>query len=237
MYTSGVDQKITQFTRIKTSTPGSSSVLHSSSRWVQSCSRRMHSHDVRALAIWPPYSALPSSHMRKFPVDVAPILASGGLDMSVVLTPAAPAVSTIVSKVVNPLSTSIVSTFEDSYHRRIAYTSGPSCTSALRIAGQARFVCCARDTGLSIWRILQKQETPSDEDSLSEPVESRGWEKVLDMELNVHTNIIASAISDDGQWLVVSDLYETKLFALEIEVSVRSILYISPQLKCTIVDR
>jgi len=175
--------------------------------------------------------------MRKFPVDIAPILASGGLDMSVVLTPAAPAVSTIVSKVVNPLSTSIVSTFEDSYHRRIAYTSGPSCTSALRIAGQARFVCCARDTGLSIWRILQKQETPSDEDSLSEPVESRGWEKVLDMELNVHTNIIASAISDDGQWLVVSDLYETKLFALEIEVSVRSILYISPRLKCTIVDR
>jgi U3 small nucleolar RNA-associated protein 4 len=225
VYTSGVDQKITQFTHIKTPTPGSSSVLHSSSRWVQSCSRRMHSHDVRALAIWPPYSALPSSHKRKFPMDVAPILASGGLDMSVVLTPAAPAASTIVSKVVNPLSTSIVSTFEDSYHRRIAYTSG---TSTLRIARQAKLVCCARDTGLSIWRILQKQDTPSDDDSLSEPIESRVWEKVLDMELNVHTNIIASAISDDGRWLVVSDLYETKLFALEIEVSVRSLLCISP---------
>lgn len=55
--------------------------------------------------------------------------------------------------------------------------------------------------------------------SLGEPAQSGGWEKVLDMELNVHTNIIATAISDNGQWLVVSDLYETKLFALENDVS------------------
>ena len=197
----------------------------------------MHSHDVRALAIWPPYAALPSSHKRNFPADIAPILASGGLDMSVILTPAAPAASTVVAKVVNPLSTSIVSTFEDSYHRRLAYTSGPSCTSALRIARQARLACCARDTGLSIWRVLQRQESPSDDNSLTEPPEPGGWEKVLDIELNVHTNIIASAISDDGQWLVVSDLYETKLFAMEIEVSVRSLIYINPQLKSMIVDR
>jgi U3 small nucleolar RNA-associated protein 4 len=42
---------------------------------------------------------------------------------------------------------------------------------------------------------------------------------VLDVELNVHTNLVASAMSDDGQWLVVSDLYETKLFSIEIDVS------------------
>jgi U3 small nucleolar RNA-associated protein 4 len=215
VYTSGVDQKITQFTYIKTSTSGTSSVLNSSSRWVQTCSRRMHSHDVRALAIWPPYTLLPPSHKRKFPTNIAPILASGGLDMSVVLTPAAPATSTVVTKVVNPLSTSVAPTFEDSYHRRLAYTSG---ASALRVARQARLVCCARDDSLSIWRILQRQETPPD-DTLQERADSAGWEKVLDIELNVHTNIIASAISDDGNWLVVSDLYETKLFALESDVS------------------
>jgi U3 small nucleolar RNA-associated protein 4 len=221
VYTSGVDQKITQFSHIKTSVPDGSSILHSTSRWIQSCSRRMHSHDVRALAIWPPYAPLPLAYKRKFPVDVAPILASGGLDMSVVLTPATPPSSTITTKVVNPLATSVASTFEDSYHRRLAYTSGPSCTSALRVARQARLACCARDTGLSIWRILHKRESPPDGDTSKEPAESGGWEKVLDIELNVQTNIIASAISDDGQWLVVSDLYETKLFAIENDVSTR----------------
>ena len=52
-----------------------------------------------------------------------------------------------------------------------------------------------------------------------DPSEMGGWEKVLDMDFNVQTNIIASAISDDGRWLVVSDLYETRLFILGTEVS------------------
>jgi U3 small nucleolar RNA-associated protein 4 len=108
----------------------------------------------------------------------------------------------------------------------LAYTSGPSCTSALRVAGQARLVCCTRDTGLSIWRILQKQDALPDDNTLEEPAKSGGWEKVLDMELNVHTNIIANAISDNGKWLVVSDLYETRLFALESDVSASSYYHV-----------
>ena len=44
------------------------------------------------------------------------------------------------------------------------------------------------------------------------------------MVLNVRTNLIASAISDDGAWLVVSDFYETKLFSLEATVSVSRLL-------------
>lgn len=51
IYTSGVDQKTIQFSIINTSSEkGSSS---SSTRWAQTSSRRLHSHDVRALAIWP----------------------------------------------------------------------------------------------------------------------------------------------------------------------------------------
>jgi len=38
---------------------------------------------------------------------------------------------------------------------------------------------------------------------------------VVDMELNVRTNLVASAISDNGRWLVISDLYETRLFMIE----------------------
>ncbi|KAJ7706417.1 WD40-repeat-containing domain protein [Mycena rosella] len=209
VYTSGVDQKISQFCHVKTSNGEKSS----SRRWIQTSSRRMHSHDVRALAIWPPYSTLPSSHRRQFPIDVAPILASGGLDMAVVVTPAALPTNTVV-KIINPLSTSIHATFEDSYHRRLAYSSGPSSTSAVQVAREARLVCCTRDAGLSIWRILQKPGPPDEEPSAVEDLDAAGWEKVLDMELNVHTNLLASAISDNGRWLVVSDLYESKLFSL-----------------------
>ncbi|KAJ6604429.1 WD40-repeat-containing domain protein [Mycena vulgaris] len=209
VYTSGVDQKISQFCHVKTSSGEKST----SRRWIQTSSRRMHSHDVRALAIWPPYATLPPSHRRQFPIDVAPILASGGLDMSVVVTPAALSTNTVV-KIVNPLSTSIHATFEDSYHRRLAYSSGPSSTSAVQVAREARLVCCTRDAGLGIWRILKKPNPPVEEPSALDDIDAPGWEKVLDMELNVHTNLLASAISDNGRWLVVSDLYESKLFSL-----------------------
>jgi len=189
-----------------------------SSRWIQACSRRRHSHDVRALATWPPYTTLPPSHKRHFPMDIAPILASGGLDMSVVLTPAALPSATVV-KVVNPLATGIDSTFEDSYHRRLAYTSGPSCTSAIQIARQARLIACMRDSSLSLWRIPTKRVQSSDGDIDDDSSNVVGWEKVLEMDLKVHTNLVACAISDDGRWLVVSDLYETKLFSLTTNVS------------------
>lgn len=139
--------------------------------------------------------------------------------MSVVVTPAALASNTTSSKIINPLSTSVASTFEDSYHRRLAYTSGAASTSGVRIARQARLMCCTRDTGLSVWRILQKHDHMAEDPASEGFSETGGWEKVLDMDLNAQTNVIASAISDDGKWLVVSDLYETRLFALETDVS------------------
>ncbi|KAJ7667897.1 WD40-repeat-containing domain protein, partial [Mycena polygramma] len=182
VYTSGVDQKISQFFLVKTSSAEKSSTR----RWIQTSSRHMHSHDVRALAIWPPYTTLPPSHKRQFPMDIAPILASRGLDMSVVVTPAALPTNTIV-KIVNPISTSVHSTFEDLYHRRLAYSSGPSSTSAIQVAREARLVCCTRDAGLGIWRITKKPAPSSEDEPLAvDDPDAAGWEKVLDMELNVH---------------------------------------------------
>ncbi|KAG9223033.1 hypothetical protein PLEOSDRAFT_1074877 [Pleurotus ostreatus PC15] len=214
VYTSGVDQKVTQFSFIKAQEGNSTTTKSPASRWVQSASRRLHAHDVRALAMWPPYTILPSSHRRRYPIDVAPILASGGLDMTVVLTPAALSTNTIV-KVINPLNTSSHATFDDAYHRKIAYTTGPSSTSGLCIAKATRLLTCMRERSLSIWRIHPKVSAVDEEDAEGvTPVEGRGWDKVLDMELNVNTNLVACRISDDARWLVVSDLYETKLFSL-----------------------
>ncbi|KAG5648177.1 hypothetical protein DXG03_006132 [Asterophora parasitica] len=218
VFTSSVDQKISLFSLVKTGSADQAPnpLTGSSSRWVQSCSRRMHSHDVRALATWPPYTTLPPSHKRHFPMDIAPILASGGLDMSVVVTPAA-LPSTTVVKVINPLQTSAHCTFEDSYHQRLAYSSGPSGTSAVHVARKARLVACMRDAGVSVWHIKGRPSGAEEElPELEAPrlEQNAGWEKVLEMDLNVNSNLIASGISDDGRWLVVSDLYEAKLFSL-----------------------
>ncbi|KAJ7597673.1 WD40-repeat-containing domain protein [Mycena floridula] len=217
VYSSGVDQRVSQFSLIKTSkanqaVPGA---VQTSTRWVQTSSRRLHSHDVRALAMWPPYTAVPAAFKRQFPPDVAPILASGGLDMSVVVTPAA--LPSNVVKLINPLATSSEATFADSYHRRLAYVSGPSSTSGLHVARTARLLSCMRESGVTVWRILEKTSSSDEEDMqdrYQEDAQGGGWEKVLEMDFKVQTNLLASAISDDGRWLVVSDLYEAKLFLL-----------------------
>lgn len=226
VFTSGVDQKIVQFTYVSP-TPGfsSSTLSASASRWIMSASRRMHSHDVRSLAMWPSYSPVPPVYRRK-PAPgapfIAPVLVSGGLDMSVVLTPCLPAsmtTSMVAARIVNPLATSVAATFEDSYYRRIPYHSTVS------IAKGTRLVSCLHETGLDIWRVLNTPSTAmivDGTDHSTDPELRVGWEKVLEMELNVQTNLVTSALSDDGRWLVVSDFCETKLFELCKTVSLRS---------------
>ncbi|KAI0762616.1 WD40 repeat-like protein [Fomes fomentarius] len=222
VYTSGVDQKVAQFSYVKTSrtsTNPSPLVSRAPGRWVQSCSRRLHSHDVRALAIWPPHTPLPPSYQRHYSSDIAPILASGGLDMSVVVTPAALPTATLTGKIMNPLSTSTQATFEDAYHRRLAYTSGTASASAVHLARKARLVMCTREAGLTVWRVAKRKHRGEDADPDEEgpSTQDGGWERVLDMDLNVQTNIVTGAISDDGSWIAVADWYETKLFQITEE--------------------
>ena len=143
--------------------------------------------------------------------------------MSVVLTPAALPTSTIV-KITNPLNTSTDATFEDSYHRKLSYVSKDS----VRVSRGSRLVSCAREAGLSVWRIQkrpdedgvarERQPEVDLDDSLTTEPFAGGWEKVLEMDLNVHSNIVGHEISDDGKWLAVSDLYESKLFSLRTDV-------------------
>lgn len=201
----------------------------------------MHSHDVRAIATWPPYTPLPPSFLKQhhknrsyFPTDVAPIIASGGLDMNLVLAPAALPSSSVV-RVTNPLDTSTVATFEDAYHRRIAYPQ----EGRVQVAKESRLVSCVREAGLTVWRIADKPagstQNSGDEDRMDEdvPITAKftiptsedderfagGWEKVLEMDLKVSSNIVAHRISDDGLWLAISDIYETKIFRLQTDVS------------------
>ncbi|KAI5119929.1 hypothetical protein M0805_000894 [Coniferiporia weirii] len=244
VFTSGVDQKVCLFTQVKFSNPDKTAKkgLRPTSRWVQSTSKRMHSHDVRALAVWPPYLPINTSTLRapsftSTPnpfAGIAPILASGGLDASLVLAPCASA--SAGPRILNPLATSAVTTFEDAYHRRVTYPTG--LVPAVSVARAARLVVCTHETSVSVWRILGRARVASaleadlraaeamavdNEDATGGEPTKRGpegedvecgYEKLLDMELDTTTNLCASAVSDDGRWLAVSDVYEVKLFEL-----------------------
>lgn len=90
----------------------------------------------------------------------------------------------------------------------------------MKVARQARLITCARDAGLTVWRIQKKPDgAGTEEEAALEDIEAvsfeGGWEKVLEMEFNVNSNLVAHQISDDGKWLVISDVYETKLFVLD----------------------
>ncbi|KAI6032019.1 WD40 repeat-like protein [Pisolithus microcarpus] len=212
VFTSGVDQKIVQFSYVSGAPEASSS-----GKWIQSASRRVHSHDVRSLAMWPPHTPTPASYRRKPSPGspyIAPVLVSGGLDMSITLIPALPAhvtTSNVAARVINPIASGVATTFEDSYYRRIPYRA------TVCVARTARLILCMYQTGLRLWRILDIPDASTvidGMDNTTDPETRVGWENVLEMELNVHTNLISSALSDDGRWLVASDLYETKLFKL-----------------------
>jgi U3 small nucleolar RNA-associated protein 4 len=218
VYASGIDQKVTQFSLLESSSSKGNVTLSSSTKWVRTASKRMHSHDVRGLSIWPPYTPLASPHRRSFPTDVVPLLVSGGLDMSIVVTPAALPRNTAV-RLTNPLATSVSATFDDAYHRRIAYSSGAHGTVGLHLAKRARLVLSTGDTDLAVWRLPERVSVEEDS-QLALSGEGLGWKKVLEMSLRVQTNIVASAISDDGCWLAVSDTFETKLFWLQVDVRV-----------------
>ncbi|KAF8499460.1 WD40-repeat-containing domain protein [Gautieria morchelliformis] len=217
VYTSGVDQKVCQFSKVPIATaPGNLSTATSfHSKWVHTTSRRLHSHDVRCIGIWPPYVPLISNH--RLPAllsrTAAPILVSGGLDMSLVICPCA--LPSPDLDAVNPLRSGIVSTFEDAYHQRLPYTTGMS--PSVQVAREAKLVLCRRDTGLTIWKI-KKNASPGEvgltdlEASVND--QGDGWEKLVDMQLKTRTNLVACAIADDGSWVSASDLYETKLFRL-----------------------
>lgn len=163
---------------------------------------------------------LPLPHRTKFPVNIAPVLVSGGLDMSVVLTPAAVPSSTLISKVTNPLSTSVVATFEDSYHRKMGYSSGFSGTGRIKLARKKRLVLSAQDQSIHLWRIFDQNGHRSDvPDPVEDEAVAEGWRKVLEMDLNFQSNIVSCDLSDDGTWIAVSDWYEVKLFKLTSTVS------------------
>ena len=194
IYSSGIDQRTCETRRTGAS-------------WVLSNARRMHSHDVRALIV-----SRPS-------LDNAPVLTSAGIDAALVVVPIA---STPAR---NPVSESKSTSFEDATHRRLVHV--PQRAPPVCIAREARLLVLRRARSIAIWRV--KAGAPEDHDdedgwrkhaSLlgNAPKNSEdGFEKLVEMELMLQTSLVTSAISDDGRWLLASDLFEAKLFKLSAD--------------------
>ena len=224
IYSAGVDQKICQYSRVEVASGDEASL-----RWIHSATQRYHVHDVRALATWPTYTPLPSSVTIPAPSGrvISSLLFSGGLDVNLNIKPCMLPLERSASqptRILNPIKTSSLSTFADSWQLRRNY---PSRGLVLR-ARDARLLMLVRNRGVSVWRLSKLQNNSDDSDELGlqallhDPeATDGGWAKVLDMQLNVATNLCCGAISDDGQWLAVADMYETKLFRLDHKGEVR----------------
>jgi U3 small nucleolar RNA-associated protein 4 len=110
----------------------------------------------------------------------------------------------------------------------------------LSVCKGGRLVALRREKGVAIWRLgevapkgMRKQMEDEEMDDLVTAIGGvggmdgvrGGWEKLLEMELKTGTNLLTSGLSEDGRWLAVSDLGETKLFRLRLDVSCSPYLF------------
>ncbi|KAM0786467.1 hypothetical protein ACM66B_001929 [Microbotryomycetes sp. NB124-2] len=228
IYSSGVDQKTTEFRLVTVSS--SAPNAKPTKRWIQASGRRLHSHDVRSLVVSPPYAlTMPLAPTQVASKPLVPVLTSGGLDLSLVIVSVSQtetpghSIKKNPRRLQNPVSDATSTEFESTTHRKAAYV--PQRNLPFAVARNGRLLMCRRERSIGIWQLgdpkaFRKQTRAAvqgeaqDEDDDDDVEDEAGWSKVLEMDFKLQTNLIASAISNDGNWLAVSDLYETKLFRL-----------------------
>ncbi|KAF9931218.1 U3 small nucleolar RNA-associated protein [Mortierella antarctica] len=191
VFSSGVDRKCNQYRLVdqpapkKTGKNGKNGTINGKTemvtKWVLAGSRRFHSHDVRALALDESRS-----------VDA---LVSGGVDVSMVVCPAAQ--------------------FPDINQRRLPYVPQRPIVS---LSKSERLMMCRQEHGVKVWR-LGKSASPIQPFSeleigahmdLIEPQQA-----ILEMNFKTDRNLTASALSEDGHWIAVADIEEVKLFRVD----------------------
>jgi U3 small nucleolar RNA-associated protein 4 len=153
VFSSGPDQRVCQFTYIA-----------STNNFALTSTKRLHSHDVRALSIFPSYSPITTTPTSS---DLAPVLVSGGYDMSLTFTPAA-SPSLLSESLRNPLGKGGMSrcVFDEAFTRKMGYLGD----GRIGVSRGGRFVLGRKERSVGLWRVLGDES---------------GWEKVLEMDLRV----------------------------------------------------
>lgn len=202
-----MDQKTSEFRLVTVSSSRAHGVP--TGRWIQASGRRLHSHDVRAMIMSPPYTLpLPvPSPLTPTAAPQVPILTSGGLDLNLIIVAASPAPTRSLSsarsqpQLQNPVSDVPSTEFETTIHRRAAYV--PQRSKPFAVSGEARLLVCRRERSVGIWKLEDprsfKQESKSksgwqsrreafgvkDVEEEEAVEETTGWSKAVDMELKV----------------------------------------------------
>lgn len=187
IYSSGSDQATCQFTRTLTSEPSSS---RKTERWHLTNKRRVHQHDVRALACSPSY------HPHNT-IKAASILLSGGLDMSIMITPCG---DERPHEMVGILSNAMNQTFATGNTGMIPYVPQ---SSVLSFSRSKRLILLRKHTGFAVWKIGNGKTG-----------KTAGWTKVAEVQLKGKTNTTLGSISGDGQWILIGDLWRTGIWRL-----------------------
>lgn len=172
----------------------------------------MHSHDVRALITWPPHHPFLDPELTyadAINATVSSFIISGGLDMAVCICPTTPPSSSI-DGVRNLIGLGDPGSFDGAYYRRMPF--GVTTSAVVQISSASRIILCRNDESIIIYRLNTPSESKQSEDVSFE--DGDGWSRVADIRLQPMTNLICSAISNDGEWVAVSDNYETRLFHL-----------------------
>lgn len=243
VYSASVDQKVVEYTRVG---------VAKQMKWMISGRRRLHAHDVRALAIDPPFNPKSIVSSSGNGINRLPILVSAGVDFHLTLTPAAsPSGATLIDTTnpkqqqqpvskgqkdhddsektqriqkqsqfdhINPVSTTPIITFADTIHRRLPFvpTTGKGSAlgggSVVRLCAAKRWVILRREKSVAIWKL--PVQVDQDDESGSK---KSSWKMILEMQIRVQSNLVSAEISQDGRFLFVSDLYESKLFELRDE--------------------
>ncbi|KAF8343078.1 quinon protein alcohol dehydrogenase-like superfamily [Cantharellus anzutake] len=221
VYTSGIDQRITEFCIVTYSGPDDSS--KENNVWTKTFAKRVHSHDVCALATWPPLqlyrTKLAYLQQQGSKVAEAPVILSGGVDASIYMIRCSPPV-TSQTTFVDPRTQNEAFSFQKALPCKMndEHIVSPG-GRVVQIARQARYIVCRSDTRVTVWGFnklntfftLGDSVDVGDEDSV----------KLLEMDLKISSTLASCAVSDDGTWLGAADSFETKLFKLKGLTGVR----------------
>lgn len=221
VYSSGADQRIAQiqYLDIRSSRPGQADP-DVRSRWELTQARRIHAHDVRALALSPHHtltSPTPPSHVSALQTHSIPLIISGGLDFSPIFTPAATAHFSSSKSPHHPLADSENLSFQEGFIRRGSYI--PQRSSPVCLARQAKLLISRSESSINLWAIHGPSKAALPINVNGRQQDPPAWDKILQMDINARTNLIAHAVSPDGSWLALSDAFEVKVYKLKYSVS------------------
>ena len=190
-YSASTDQRISQFTLLSAESGRKAS-------WTLTTSRRVHSHDIRSLHCSPQYKLDPAP----LSAAVVPLLISGGMDMSVQLTPCATNFEPIWDDVhalrLGPLSNSADLSFTSGPGRPLSYVRHSKAANLVSYAHARDLIMLRRAMGCSVWRVANDGH----------------HSKVLNLQAKGLTSTVTGGISPDGRWIILGDLWQVKLWQL-----------------------